>query len=50
MIILIFLLLNSLVGGNKIDLEKERQVSTQEGMDLAKKLNCKFFELSAKTK
>mmetsp|Transcript_28542 Transcript_28542/g.40256 ORF Transcript_28542/g.40256 Transcript_28542/m.40256 type:complete len:169 (+) Transcript_28542:1-507(+) len=34
--------------GNKCDLENERQVPTQEGIDLAKKLNCPFFQASAK--
>eukprot|EP00835_Amoeboradix_gromovi_P001263 NODE_54_length_26799_cov_0.554794.p11 type:complete len:123 gc:universal NODE_54_length_26799_cov_0.554794:16053-15685(-) len=34
--------------GNKCDMESERQVSTQEGKDLAKTWNSKFFESSAK--
>ena len=34
--------------GNKSDLASERQVSTQEGMDLAQSLGCPFFETSAK--
>ena len=34
--------------GNKSDLEEERQVSTEEGMNLAKEKNVKYFETSAK--
>ena len=34
--------------GNKCDMESERQVSTQEGKDLAKSWNSKFYESSAK--
>eukprot|EP00834_Sanchytrium_tribonematis_P004013 NODE_177_length_14091_cov_0.996141.p10 type:complete len:123 gc:universal NODE_177_length_14091_cov_0.996141:11745-11377(-) len=34
--------------GNKCDMESERQVSTQEGKDLSKSWNSKFFESSAK--
>lgn len=33
---------------NKCDLEKERQVSRQEGVDLAQKYGVKFMEASAK--
>ncbi|KAH0506174.1 GTP-binding protein Rit2 [Microtus ochrogaster] len=33
--------------GNKIDLEQFRQVSTEEGMNLAREYNCPFFETSA---
>jgi len=33
--------------GNKIDLFGERQVSTTEGMALAKELGCPFYEASA---
>ncbi|CAO2593533.1 GTP-binding protein Rit2 [Lemmus lemmus] len=33
--------------GNKIDLEQFRQVSTEEGMNLAREYNCAFFETSA---
>jgi len=36
--------------GNKADLESSRCVSKEEGETLAKKLNCKFLESSAKTK
>ena len=36
--------------GNKIDLEDERAVSKEEGMNLAESLNVKFFETSAITK
>ena len=35
--------------GNKIDLESERMVSTEEGEAFAKKHNLLFFETSAKT-
>ena len=35
--------------GNKIDLEFERQVSHEEGLDKAKQLNMLFMETSAKT-
>ncbi|MHA1723575.1 MAG: GTP-binding protein [Promethearchaeota archaeon] len=35
--------------GNKIDLEDERQVSTEQGEELAKKLNIPYIETSAKT-
>eukprot|EP01117_Protostelium_nocturnum_P003514 TRINITY_DN1459_c0_g1_i1.p1 TRINITY_DN1459_c0_g1~~TRINITY_DN1459_c0_g1_i1.p1 ORF type:complete len:201 (+),score=58.31 TRINITY_DN1459_c0_g1_i1:147-749(+) len=35
---------------NKVDLEESRQVSTQEGQDLASKFGAPFFEASAKTK
>ena len=35
--------------GNKLDLAVERQVSTEEGQLLAKKLRCSFMETSAKS-
>lgn len=38
------------VVGNKSDLESERQVSTQEGMELARNFGAPFFETSAKTR
>jgi len=38
------------VVGNKCDLADERQVSTQEGMELAKSFGCPFKEASAKTR
>lgn len=34
--------------GNKCDLEADRQVSSQEGRDLAKQFGCQFLETSAK--
>ena len=34
--------------GNKCDLEKERHVFTEEGIEAAKKYNTKYFETSAK--
>jgi GTPase KRas protein len=34
--------------GNKCDLESEREVTTAEGDELAKKLGCSFVEASAK--
>jgi len=36
--------------GNKCDLENSRCVTKDEGEALARKLNCKFLEASAKTK
>ncbi len=36
--------------GNKADLDDERQVSLQEGVDCAKQFKCPFFETSAKTR
>ena len=39
-----------LLVGNKCDLEKDRQVSIQEGQELANKLNIPFIEASARNK
>lgn len=39
-----------MVVGNKIDLQPDRQVSTEEGAQLAKELSALFMESSAKTK
>ncbi|KAF1990867.1 ras-like GTPase Ras1 [Aulographum hederae CBS 113979] len=39
-----------IVVGNKCDLEGERQVTTQEGLDLARQFGCKFIETSAKSR
>ena len=39
-----------IIVANKCDLENERQVSTQEGRDLAKQFGCKFIETSAKSR
>lgn len=36
--------------GNKADLEQLREVSTSEGIELAKTMDCDFFEASAKTR
>jgi len=36
--------------GNKCDLEDQREVTTDEGADLAKTIGCPFFETSAKTR
>ena len=38
-----------IIVGNKSDLEGERQVSREEGENFAKKINCNFYEVSAKT-
>ena len=35
--------------GNKLDLEEERQVTTEQGRTLAQKFGCGFIEASAKT-
>lgn len=37
-----------LIVGNKTDRADARQISTEEGQELATKLNAKFFEISAK--
>ncbi|TKA76269.1 hypothetical protein B0A55_01847 [Friedmanniomyces simplex] len=39
-----------IVVGNKCDLEGERQVSTEEGKQLARGFGCKFIETSAKSR
>jgi len=39
-----------IVVGNKCDLESERQVSTEEGKQLARSFGCKFIETSAKSR
>jgi len=36
--------------GNKCDLEHERQVTTQDGQELAKSFGCPFLETSAKSR
>ena len=36
--------------GNKLDLESERTVSFDEGLNLAEKINATYFEVSARTK
>ena len=36
--------------GNKLDVAGKREVSFDEGMALARKWTCKFWEVSAKTK
>lgn len=38
----------SILCGNKCDMENDRQVSTEEGQLLAKRLNVMFFETSAR--
>ncbi|KAI7105883.1 Ras-like [Hortaea werneckii] len=39
-----------IVVGNKCDLESEREVSTEEGKELARSFGCKFIETSAKSR
>jgi len=36
--------------GNKVDLELEREVASEEGRNLARSWGCPFFETSAKSK
>lgn len=38
-----------ILAANKCDLEETRDVTKQEGEEFAKKYNCKFYEVSAKT-
>ena len=38
-----------IVVGCKLDLEKKRRVSTEEGQQFAEELKCPFFEVSART-
>jgi len=35
--------------GNKKDAENDREVTTQEGLQLSKDMNCSFYEVSTKT-
>ena len=42
--------MQSVLVGNKADLTKDRDVSTQEGQHLAQQWGCPFFEASAKTR
>lgn len=35
--------------GNKADLESQREVSSQQGRDLAKQFGCSYYETSALT-
>ncbi len=37
-----------MICGNKADMEDAREVSKEDGQALAQKLNCPFFETSAK--
>lgn len=39
-----------IIVGNKSDLESERTVSTQDGIEISKHFGCPFFETSAKTR
>ncbi|KAL9612316.1 MAG: hypothetical protein Q9167_003095 [Letrouitia subvulpina] len=39
-----------IIVGNKCDLDTERQVSKQEGQDLARQFGCAFIETSAKSR
>ena len=37
------------IAANKIDLTNQRVISTQQGVDFAKSINCPLFEVSAKS-
>ncbi len=39
----------AVIVGNRSDLEDQRQVSREEGQELARSLGCPFFEASSKT-
>ncbi|MCJ1413601.1 Ras GTPase [Ptychographa xylographoides] len=39
-----------IIVGNKCDLDGEREVSTAEGLDMARGFGCKFIETSAKSR
>lgn len=39
-----------MVVGTKLDLETMREVKKEEGAELARKFNCRFLEVSAKTR
>lgn len=38
------------VAGNKCDLESQREVSYEEGLNFAREIGASFFEMSAKTR
>ena len=38
------------IAGNKCDLNDQREIDTNVGESLARKLNCPFYETSAKTR
>ena len=41
--------INLVLVGNKIDLEQERKISKEDGLELATEYGMEFFEASAKT-
>ena len=41
--------INFVIVGSKLDLEKQRQVPIQDGIELSTKYNCLFYECSSKT-